>query len=131
MSMATRSSALAARMEQLHIAESDLEEVFERSSGPGGQHVNKVATSVTLTHRPSGISISVQDSRSQAMNRHLARLRLVEEFERRKTEKLLEQKAAVAKRRRQRAARSRATKRKMVEQKRRRAEIKKNRGRVE
>ncbi len=125
------SSALAARMEQLYIQESDLEEVFARSSGPGGQHVNKVSTSVTLTHRPSGISISMQDSRSQAVNRHLARLRLVEEFERRKADNLQDQRAAVAKRRRQRATRSRSTKRKMVEQKRRRAEIKKHRGRVD
>jgi protein subunit release factor B len=124
-------SALAARMERLRIEESDLEEIFARSSGPGGQHVNKVSTAVTLTHRPSGISISVQDSRSQAMNRHLARLRLVEEFERRNAEKLQEQRAAAAKRRRQRATRSRATRQRMVEQKRRRSEIKKNRGRVD
>ena len=47
------------------LPEGDLEETFARSSGPGGQNVNKVATAVTLRHRPSGMSVTVQDSRSQ------------------------------------------------------------------
>ncbi len=66
------------RMKQLGIYDSDLEEKFARSSGPGGQNVNKVATAVTLRHGPSGISVTVQDSRSQAVNRKLARERLLE-----------------------------------------------------
>src|SRR6185437_6341001 len=61
--------------------EADLEETFARSSGPGGQNVNKVATAVTLRHRPSGVSVTVQDSRSQATNRKLARERLLEAIE--------------------------------------------------
>ena len=60
----------------------DLEETFARSSGPGGQHVNKVSTAVTLRHRPSGVSVTVQDSRSQATNRRIARQRLVTAIER-------------------------------------------------
>src|SRR5438876_321376 len=67
--------ALAERMRRLGIRDVDLEETFARSRGPGGQHVNKVSTAVTLRHRPSGISVTVQDSRSQAMNRKLARER--------------------------------------------------------
>src|SRR5206468_9654301 len=66
---------------KLGVHDVDLEETFARSSGPGGQNVNKVATSVTLRHRPSGISVTVQDSRSQAMNRKLARERLLDAIE--------------------------------------------------
>ena len=73
--------SVAERMARLGIRDVDLEETFSRSSGPGGQNVNKVATAVTLRHRPSGISVTVQDSRSQAMNRKLARQRLLDAIE--------------------------------------------------
>ena len=63
------------------IREADLKETFARSSGPGGQHVNKVSTAVTLRHLPTGISVTVQDSRSQATNRRLARERLLDAIE--------------------------------------------------
>jgi hypothetical protein len=68
-------------MAGLGIRDVDLEETFARSSGPGGQNVNKVATAVTLRHRPSGVSVTVQDSRSQAVNRRLARERLLDAIE--------------------------------------------------
>src|SRR6266576_2740764 len=72
---------LLERMERLGVTDYDLDEIFARSSGPGGQNVNKVATAVTLRHRPSGISVTVQDSRSQAVNRKLARERLLDAME--------------------------------------------------
>lgn len=112
-------------MEQLRVREADLEETFARSSGPGGQNVNKVSTAVTLTHRPSGLCVSVQDSRSQAMNRALARTRLLDLIEERKLARQQERAAIVSKQRRQRAKRSPSAKRKMLEEKRRRSEVKK------
>ncbi|MBI4468029.1 MAG: peptide chain release factor-like protein [Acidobacteria bacterium] len=73
--------ALQARMLDLHIREEDLEEKFIRSSGPGGQNVNKTATCVYLKHRPTGIEVKVQQDRSQALNRFLARRILADRIE--------------------------------------------------
>ena len=66
--------------QKILIHDNELEISAIRSQGAGGQNVNKVATAVTLRHRPSGISVTVQDSRSQATNRKLARERLVDTF---------------------------------------------------
>ena len=73
--------ALEVRLQALHIHEEDLEETFIRSSGPGGQHVNKTSTCVRLLHRPTGLSVKVQESRSQGLNRFLARRLLADRVE--------------------------------------------------
>ena len=61
-----------------------------RSSGSGGQHVNKVSSAVRATHTPSGISVFVQESRSQLQNKKIARERIREKLEKHQGEKLLE-----------------------------------------
>jgi protein subunit release factor B len=78
---AEKERTLEARLRALHIHEEDLEETFIRSSGPGGQHVNKTSTCVRLIHRPSGLSVKVQHSRSQGLNRFLARRLLADRLE--------------------------------------------------
>jgi ribosome-associated protein len=52
-------------------------EVF-RSSGPGGQHVNKTESALRIIHRPSGVVVISRDSPSQHRNRETAFERLVE-----------------------------------------------------
>jgi hypothetical protein len=63
----------AAGAEQL-LAQCDIQ--FVRRSGPGGQHRNKVATAVVLTHRPTGVQAEANERRSQAENRTVAIFRL-------------------------------------------------------
>jgi protein subunit release factor B len=59
--------------------DSDLE--FFIASGPGGQHRNKVETGVRLTHRPSGISVTATERRSQHANREVAYERMATRLE--------------------------------------------------
>lgn len=110
-----------------HLEEAELEEIFSRASGPGGQNVNKVSTRVTLRHIPTNITVTAQDSRSQSMNRALARERLLEALQAREREAQAAARDAREKLRRQNAKRPRAVKEKMLESKRRRSQVKRER----
>ena len=72
---------LEKRMASLGIEEKDIEEKFIRSSGPGGQHVNKTASCVYLKYIPGGHEIKMQKDRTQRLNRYYARKRLCELIE--------------------------------------------------
>jgi protein subunit release factor B len=72
---------LKERMEALGIDEKDIEEKFVRSSGRGGQKVNKTSTCVYLRHMPTGIEVKCMRERSQSLNRFLARRELAERIE--------------------------------------------------
>jgi len=76
-----KNRGLRERMEALHIHEKDIEERFIRSSGRGGQKVNKTSTCVYLKHLPTGIEVKSMRERSQSLNRFLARRELVKRIE--------------------------------------------------
>jgi len=110
----SKEEALKEKMARLGIREQDLIESFIRSSGPGGQNVNKVATSVYLKHRSTGIEVKCGQERSQALNRFLARRILINKIETLVLGRASEEKRRIEKIRRQKRKRSKRSKEKML-----------------
>lgn len=119
-----KENALSARFRRLGIRESDIEESFIRSSGHGGQNVNKVSTCVVLKHLPTGLQVRMQRERSQALNRFLARRLLVEKIEALIHGYESEREQEREKIRRQKRKRSKRAKQKMLADKRHQGEKK-------
>jgi len=115
----------AERLARLGLDAADFEEKFARSSGPGGQHVNKVSTAVMLRHVPTGVAVTVQDSRSQSMNRQLAWERLLDAIETQRREAKAAERSAREKKRRQNAKRPWGVKQRILDSKKKRSAVKK------
>ena len=101
-------------MKKLGVAEKDIEETFVRSSGPGGQKVNKSSSCVFIRHIPTGLSVKYQRERSQALNRFLARRLLLDKIERMKKGLVSREQERIEKIRRQKRKRSKRAKEKML-----------------
>ncbi len=113
------------------VKEQDITERFIRSSGRGGQNVNKVATCVYLKHRPTGVEVKCGRERSQSLNRFLARRTLVGKIETMILGRESEERKKIEKVRRQKRKRSKRAKEKMLEGKKKQSQKKALRGPVD
>lgn len=119
-----KEKALLQEMLRFGIREEDIVEKFIRSSGPGGQNVNKTSTCVYLKHIPTGIEIKCQRERSQSLNRYFARKLLVNKIESMVLGRLSGERRRIEKIRRQKRKRSKRAKLKILEAKHKNSEKK-------
>ena len=112
------------RLASLGVSPGDITERFVRGTGPGGQKINKTASTVWLRHQPTGVEVRCQAERSQVMNRARAWAELCAKLEaRREAASAAAQAEREAERRRHRQ-KSRGQKVRMIENKKHRARIK-------
>jgi protein subunit release factor B len=124
-----KENLLQERMTQLGVSEDDLRETFVRSSGPGGQKVNKTSSCVQLVHVPTGLSVKCQQERSQLLNRFLARRLLLDRIERLQRGLVEAERMRQERIRRQKRKRSKRAKEKILHDKHHQAEKKVRRAR--
>jgi protein subunit release factor B len=109
---------------ELKILPEDIDEFFTRGSGSGGQKINKTASCVELTHRPTGTVVRVQRFREQHKNRIAAYSLLLRKIEEKVKGAESERQQEIFKLRKQKQRRSRRAKEKMLKEKHRRSSIK-------
>jgi len=119
-----KTMSLEERMAQLGVREDDIVEKFIRSSGPGGQNVNKTSTCVYLKHLPTGLEVKCQRQRSQLLNRSLARHILLSKIAQRTRQDNLQKQSLKAQIMRRNRKKPRGLKIKILENKRRHSEKK-------
>ena len=117
---------LLVRMRELNVTENDLDEQFIRSSGPGGQKVNKTSSCVCLRHIPTDITVKYQRERSQALNRFFARRTLLDKIELLQEGFIKEEKKRIEKIKSQKRKKRKRTKEKLSVLKPKRSDIKEN-----
>ena len=115
----TEKTALEKKMAALGVREEDIVESFIRSSGPGGQNVNKTSTCVYLKHLPTGLEVKCQRQRSQLLNRNLARHILLSKIENSIRQNILRKQSLKAKVMRRNRKKPKGLKLRILEQKRR------------
>lgn len=114
-------------MGSYQLRKEDVIESFVRSSGPGGQNVNKVSSCVNLLHKPTGIRIKCQKHRKQLLNRQEAWELLAQAVDEKYQKAYLALKQRKEKIRRQNRKPSKTAKRLTLENKRKRSLKKQNR----
>ncbi len=113
------------KMQQLQIVESDLDEKFILGSGHGGQNLHKTQSTVFLKHRPTGILIKCQYSRSREDNRYYARKLLCEKIDFLIHKERSEKQKLIHKIKKQKKKRSKKAKEKILNEKHKQAQKKK------
>lgn len=107
-------SALEKRMSDLGIKEDDIEEKFIKSSGRGGQKINKTSSAVFLKHKITHVSVKFGKERSQHLNRFLALRKLIDMIEATMTGKNEKDSERIDKIKKQKQRRKAKTKKKLL-----------------
>lgn len=105
---------LEKRMKSLGIKKEDIEEKFIRSSGRGGQKVNKSSSAVFLKHKKTNLTVKCGKARSQHLNRFLALRSLIEKIEASSTGAVDKELKKINKIKKQKQRRKRKTRKKLI-----------------